>query len=83
MSRDTFIKWIWGFFGAHILTILGFSFLLGSWTQKNNEHLENKEIHKTPTELNNLYMPKDEINAHFKNINYKLDWLIETEKNKK
>lgn len=80
MSRESFIKWIYGFLGAHIFTLFGAAYYVGAENNANETHRNTKEKHLTPTELKEHFMSVEEVESEFRGLNTKLDLLIEMQK---
>lgn len=81
MSRQTFIKWLYGLFGAHIFTLFGATYYVGQEVNKNEEHRTSVEQHLTPTQLKEHFMPVEEAESEFKGLHQKLDLIIQMQQN--
>lgn len=73
-------KKIWGIITGQIVTIASALFFLGSWVSDQDTHIEDTEIHLSPSELKEHFMPVEEAKSEFRAVNQKLDLLIEMQK---
>jgi len=80
MSEGGKIKIIQATVVGNIVILITGLFLLGSWVEKQNSHVEDSQLHYTKGELEELYMPRKEVEANFDGIHEKLDILIELSK---
>ena len=77
MSEGGKIKLFQATVVGNIVVLITGLFLLGSWVEKQNSHVEDSQIHYTKGQLEELYMPRKEVEANFDGLHEKLDILIE------
>ena len=57
-------KWFKGLILGQAGAIISIIFLLGSWVSEKNTHVEDKEVHLSPSELKVHFMPVEEAKAY-------------------